>query len=232
MAHGDILRSLQKEWSDRFDLSALAFPEVHRELSSGKVLVTELIEGKTLDEQLDDGRLAYEELLKLFSIHGFFIFGPGIFHGDIHPGNIILKDGRLYFVDTGALSRVGDRISSGLFRFFEALAEYDFPACAEYINGMAERGLDGREYRRFRTAFLELYRDFPGTSVAQVSLTKKMMDTIKLAVNSGMVFERGMYPVIKSLMYLDGMVLRCQPQAVLIRDMRKPLARFKKAITA
>ena len=232
VAHRDILHSLQKEWKGRFDLSGLDFPEVQRELSGERVLVTELIDGPTLDELLDQGALSYAELLKLFSIHGFFIFGPGVFHGDIHPGNIILREGKLYLVDTGAISRVGDRIRTGLFRFFEALGQYDFPACAERINQMAERGLEGREYLRFRTAFLGLYRDFPGTSVAQVSLTKKMMDTIKLAVNSGMVFERGMYPVIKSLMYLDGMVLRCNPQAVLIRDMREPLERFKKAITA
>ncbi len=232
VAHRDILHSLQKEWKGRFDLSGLDFPEVQRELSGERVLVTELIDGPTLDELLDQGALSYAELLKLFSIHGFFIFGPGVFHGDIHPGNIILREGKLYLVDTGAISRVGDRIRTGLFQFFEALGQYDFPACAERINQMAERGLEGREYLRFRTAFLGLYRDFPGTSVAQVSLTKKMMDTIKLAVNSGMVFERGMYPVIKSLMYLDGMVLRCNPQAVLIRDMREPLERFKKAITA
>ena len=53
------------------------------------------------------------------------------------------------------------------------------------------------------------------------------METIKLGVNSGMVFERGMYPDVKSLMYLDGMVLRCNPQAVLVRDMRKFIDEFK-----
>lgn len=229
VAHGDMLKNLQKEWGNRFDLSSLAFPEVFRDLSGDKFLVTEYIEGKTFDELLDEGRLPYQELLKLFSIHGFFIFGPGIFHGDIHPGNIILKDGKLYFVDTGALSRIGDRIRTGLFRFFEALCEYDFPACARRINEMAERGLDGASYSRFQGKFLELYRDFPETTVAQVSLTKKMMDTIKLAVYCGMVFERGMYPVIKSLMYLDGMVLRCRPEAVLARDMRPALAAFRRA---
>ncbi len=232
VAHGDVLRRVRDEYRDRYDLSALAFPEVHRELSAEKVLVSEHIAGKTLDELLDEGSLPYEELLKLFSIHGFFIFGPGVFHGDIHPGNIILNGGKLYFVDTGALSRIGDRIRTGLFRFFEALCEYDFPACAERINAMAERGLDGAPYRRFQERFLALYRGFPDTTVAQVSLTKKMMDTIKLAVHSGMVFERGMYPVIKSMMYLDGMVLRCKPDAVLMRDMRGPLAEFTKAISA
>ncbi len=232
VAHGDILRSLQKEWGGRFDLSALAFPEVHRGLSGEMILVTDFIEGKTIDELLEEGSLPYRQLLKLFSIHGFFIFGPGVFHGDIHPGNIILQGEKLYLVDTGALSRVGNKIRRGLFRFFEALCEYDFPACAERINDMAERGLDGAALGRFREKFLALYRDFPGTTVAQVSLTKKMMDTIKLAVHSGMVFERGMYPVIKSLMYLDGMVLRCNPGAILMRDMRGPLAEFKRAITS
>ncbi|MCU0607914.1 MAG: AarF/ABC1/UbiB kinase family protein [Candidatus Edwardsbacteria bacterium] len=230
VAHGDVLRRVRDEYRDRYDLSALAFPAVHRELSGEKVLVTEFIAGPTLDELLDEGKLPYDVLLKLFAIHGFFIFGPGVFHGDIHPGNIILNGGKLYFVDTGALSRIGDRIRTGLFRFFEALCQYDFPACAERINAMAERGLDGAPYRRFREKFLALYRDFPDTTVAQVSLTRKMMDTIKLAVHSGMVFERGMYPVIKSMMYLDGMVLRCKPDAVLMRDMRGPLAAFRRAL--
>ncbi len=232
VANGDILRGIQREHGGRFDLSALAFPEVHRQLSGEGVLVSEFIEGPTLDELLDRGTLPYEELLKLFSIHGFCIFGPGVFHGDIHPGNVILRDGKLYFVDTGALSRVGDRIRRGLFRFFEALCEYDFPSCAQRINEMAERGLEGAAYGRFREKFLALYGDFPGTTVAQVSLTKKMMDTIKLAVRSGMLFERGMYPVIKSMMYLDGMVLRCRPEAVLMRDMRGPLADFRRALSA
>jgi ubiquinone biosynthesis protein len=231
VAHGDILKQVRQQNHGRFGLSAMAFPEVFRELSGEKFLVTEFIPGRTIDELLDRGELPYQVLLKLFSIHGFFIFGPGVFHGDIHPGNIIVNDGKLYFIDTGALSRVGEKIRLGLFRFFEALAEYDFSACAQRINEMAEKKLEGAAYQSFREKFLALYRDFPDTTVAQVSLTKKMMDTIKLAVHSGMVFERGMYPVIKSLMYLDGMVLRCKPEAVLIRDMRGPLADFKRAIS-
>ncbi len=47
-----------------------------------------------------------------------------------------------------------------------------------------------------------------------------MMDTIKLGVHSGMRFEKGMFSIIKSLMYLDGMVLKCKPDAILMEDMR------------
>ena len=56
-----------------------------------------------------------------------------------------------------------------------------------------------------------------------------MMETTKLGVNSGMRFERGMFSIIKSLMFLDGMVLRCNPDAVLLEDMRQFVDGFKKA---
>jgi len=36
-----------------------------------------------------------------------------------------------------------------------------------------------------------------------------------------------MFSIIKSLMFLDGMVLRCHPDAVLIEDMRQFVREFK-----
>jgi hypothetical protein len=38
-----------------------------------------------------------------------------------------------------------------------------------------------------------------------------MMQTIRLGVLSGMHFDEGMFDIIKSLMYLDGMVIRANP---------------------
>jgi ubiquinone biosynthesis protein len=63
-----------------------------------------------------------------------------------------------------------------------------------------------------------------------VSLTRKMMQTIKLGVHSGMAFEKGIFAIIRSLMYLDGMVLRCKPDAVLLRDMRRFIGEFEKLV--
>ena len=58
-----------------------------------------------------------------------------------------------------------------------------------------------------------------------------MMETIKLGVLSGMRFEEGMFDIIKSLMYMDGMVLRCNPDAVLLEDMRKFIGEFKALVS-
>ncbi|MCS5421742.1 MULTISPECIES: AarF/ABC1/UbiB kinase family protein [Psychrilyobacter] len=215
------LRSIRDGNLKYFDLKSLDFPRVYKELSSERILVSDYIEGDTFDHLLAEGRLTYENLLELFRVHSFYIFNVGIFHGDIHPGNIILgNDGKLYFLDCAGLSTISPRLRKGLFWFFYYLSRYDYPKAAENLNKMSEKPLDSSSYRIFLEKFMDLYSDFTHATVSQVSLTRRMMETIKLGINSGMDFGSGMFPVIKSLMYLDGMVMRCNPQAVLMEDVR------------
>jgi len=95
---------------------------------------------------------------------------------------------------------------------------------------MSDRELPAAAWTRFKAAFTALYKDFRGRTVSEVSLTRHMMLTIRMAVDHGMLFEKGMYPIIKSLMYLDGMVLRCRPDTDLIRDMKPYIETFKKHV--
>ena len=111
--------------------------------------MSEYVNGQTFDELLEEGHLPYEQVLHLFYIHGFYMFVVGTFHGDIHPGNIILKDGCLYFVDTSAVSHAGPKIKRGLFEFFKALAYWDYDKCAYFLNKMAEKEIAGRRYEAF-----------------------------------------------------------------------------------
>jgi ubiquinone biosynthesis protein len=223
----EVLKDIFEKNKGIYDLSSLKFPKIYRELSSENIMVSEYIRGKTFDEILDN-EMKYSDLLLLFKIHGFFMFSIGTFHGDIHPGNLMINNGKIYFIDTGAIGHVSKRLSSGLLHFFEALSEYDYDLCAQRLNEMAETGISGQKYEKFRMKFNMLYSDFKGKSVKEVSLTKKMMETIKLGVNSGMGFEKGMFSIIKSLMFLDGMVLRCNPDAVLLEDMRLFVKDFNK----
>ncbi len=226
----NILEKIYEENKNKFDLSNLRFAKIYEKLSSENILVSEFIEGKTFDELLETSSLGYPELLRLFHIHGFYLFIIGTFHGDIHPGNIIFHDNKIYFIDTGYIGYVGTKIRKGLFSFFEGLSSYDYEKCAYSLNKMSEPEISGSAYKEFQKTFIQLYGDFTNKTVSEISLTKKMMQTIKLGVKSGMVFEKGIFAIIRSLMYLDGMVLRCNPDAVLMKDMKQYIEEFKKVI--
>ena len=224
------LRAIYEQHRGTFDLSRLAFARVHEPLCNENVMVSEFIPGRSFDELLETGELGYDRLLELFHIHGFYMFCVGTFHGDMHPGNVLLAGDRLCFIDTSYIGHVGPKIRRGLFEFFAALSEYDYPRCAAALNRMSEREITGPAFDTFNGKFLELYAGFANATVAQVSLTRKMMQTIKLGVHSGMTFEKGIFAIIRSLMYLDGMVLRCKPDAVLLRDMRRFIGGFEKLV--
>jgi ubiquinone biosynthesis protein len=227
--HTQTLKQVKTQYENTFDFTTLQFPEYYEALSSKYVLVSKFIEGMPVDQLLREQKLSQKDMLDIFRWHGFYMFIVGTFHGDIHPGNIIFKKGVHTLVDTGALSHVSTRIQQGLFEFMKALSIYDFKLCAVKLNEMASVSITGKKYDQFEIKLLELYKDFPHKTVSEVSLTKQMMYTIRLGVLSGMTFEKGMFPIIKSLMYLDGIVLQGAPNMILMEEMRQYIKSFEEA---
>ena len=224
------LKNIHTKANRHFNLTGLKFPKVHDKLCHRNLMVSAFIPGPTFDELLSEGKLQYSQLLDLFRIQGYYMFCEGVFHGDLHPGNIILSGDQLCFIDTGFIAEVGRKMRLGLFNFFDALSHNHYEKCAQALNSMSEVEIKGTRLKEFTKSFQNLYHDFTEATVAKVSLTQKMMETIKLGIHAGMSFERGIFSVIRSLMYLDGMVLRCNPEAVLLEDMRKYIGEFKKHI--
>jgi ubiquinone biosynthesis protein len=158
------------------------------------------------------------------------MFIVGTFHGDLHPGNLLYKNKIFYFVDTAYIGTVSKKLSVGLMNFFEGLSKDDFKMSAKWLNKMSDIEIEGAQFEKFEKDFLELYKDFGGKTVSEKSLTEQMMQTIKLGVLSGMRFEKGIFAIIRSLMYLDGMVLRGKPDAVILHDMNAFIGVYKDVV--
>ncbi|MEG0069346.1 AarF/ABC1/UbiB kinase family protein [Cetobacterium sp.] len=217
-----LFERLKYENNGRFDLEKLKFSEFIEEYCTERILISKFIEGESFNTLLDKNKLKYEDLLLLFKYHSFYMFKLGVFHGDIHPGNIIIdRSDNINLIDCSTIGEINDKLRIGLFGFFYYLSRYDYINAAKYLNKMSIVELDSNRFEVFLKSFINLYSDFKDSDVSKVSLTKRMMETIKLGVNSGMEFPQGMFHVIKSLMYLDGMVLKCNPHTNLMTDIKE-----------
>ena len=202
-------------------LARLKFPRYFPELSNTDVLVTEFIDGRTLGQWIKGGDLPYDALLELFRIHGYFLFARGEFHGDIHPGNIIWREDGIWFLDNANIERIAPEFSLGILEMLLALAGDDFEGAARQLESLSTRPLPEDARHRLEQNFVRLYSGFGGKTVSEVSLTNQMMQTVRMAVEAGMTFPKGAFPLIKSLMYLDGMVVESAPDAILLRDVAR-----------
>jgi len=213
--------------NDRFPMPKLKFPHLYEEVSNEHILVMEEIIAPTLETHLEQQSFAWSDMLELFRIHGAFMFGLGTFHGDLHPGNAMLnEDGSFTFIDTGAICHAPEHVRNALFGFFYFLAKGELMNAFDSMLSMADVRPTGKTLQTYYDSMNTLYDGFVGTSVSEVSLTEQMMKTVKAAVLAGCSFGEEAFPIIRSLMYMDGMVLKGHPNVDLISSMGPYLDEF------
>jgi len=99
------LRSTQRIRENLAGQPSVVVPEVYEELSTGKLLVLGFLSGTPLSaiERLRARGLDLHDVARrVAELYARMIFEHGFFHGDPHPGNIlVLDDGRLGLLDFG-----------------------------------------------------------------------------------------------------------------------------------
>ena len=221
------LEKLAAEYSGTFPMPKLQFPKIWKELSNENLLVMEEITHPTLESHLNSKTMEWDDLLQLFRIHGAYMFGMGVFHGDLHPGNAMMTDDKDFiFIDTGAICEAPEHVRKALFGFFYFLAKGELKNAFDAMLTMAAVAPTGKTLQTYYDSMFELYDGFVGTSVSEVSLTQQMMKTVKAAVLAGCSFGDEAFPIIRSLMYMDGMVLKGHPHVDLISSMGPYLDEF------
>ncbi len=87
------------------DVPGVRFPKVYWQYSSAHVLVMEFIEGVRIDDReamIEAGLDPHAIGVRGFQAYLKMIFEDGFFHGDPHPGNLLVtKEGDIVFLDFG-----------------------------------------------------------------------------------------------------------------------------------
>ena len=207
------LAQIQAQIADEFPTPKLRFPKYYPKLSNENVLVSEFIEGISLEEGIENKSLEWSTLLELFRIHGAYLFGIGTFHGDLHPGNCIIdKEGRFVFIDNGAICHAPSFVNRSLFNFFEHLSRQEMHSAFMSLLDMTTKKPTGKKMQKYLNRMNEIYADFEKKPVGEQSLTRIMMQTVRAAVElANAEFGEEAFPIIRALMYLDGLVIRTHP---------------------
>ena len=223
------LKKIQSEIAEEFPTPKLRFPKYYPKLSNENVLVSEFIEGISLEEGIESKSLEWSTLLELFRIHGAYLFGIGTFHGDLHPGNCIIdQEGRFVFIDNGALCHAPSFVNRSLFNFFEHLSRQEMHSAFMSLLDMTTKKPNGKKMQKYLNRMNEIYADFEKKPVGEQSLTRIMMQTVRAAVElANAEFGEEAFPIIRALMYLDGLVIRTHPEVLLIKSMGPYLDEFR-----
>jgi transcriptional regulator with XRE-family HTH domain len=116
--------AFRRIWSGR---AGVEIPAVVRELSTRRILVTEMAAGDTLDafvaRSTQAARNRVGELLFDFAFES--LFRHGIFNADPHPANYLFDDERVTFLDFGCVKRLSPEYVATFKALARAILERD-----------------------------------------------------------------------------------------------------------
>lgn len=196
-----------KRFQENFaDNSQVKIPNVFLDFSGPKVLVLEELIGKSLSQPgaLDD--VNRSELLRTGMTAYFnMVFRDGLFHGDLHAGNIfVLPDNRLGFIDFGMVGRVSRKTQNSIASMFMALMNEDYERLAyEYVE------LAPFDQRTERQALAQDLRSilspFFGLNLKDVNMGKLLLESSKVAAKHRVVLPSELMMFFKSMVTLEGL---------------------------
>jgi len=190
-------------------------PTMHPELSGPTLLVMDRMEGVPLGEadevlaDLDpDERQAMAEALLGSAMRQLVV--TGVFHADLHPGNILVRaDGTLGLLDLGAVGRMDESERMALGAFLLAVQGDDSIAALDALRELLDQPahLDARDVERRLGAVIVRFRH--GTGLGGSGELFGTM--ISLFADAGMTVPPGPASALRTMASLEGALALIAP---------------------
>jgi len=202
-------------------------PKVYWDLTGRGVLTMERVRGIKVDQvkRLKEEGIDTEAVAHLIADIFFKqVFEFGLFHGDLHSGNIfVLSEDSIALVDFGIVGRIGPDMKQDLADILIGIATQDIDATVRVYQrmGILPEAID-------RTSFEMEYHDiilrYFGRPLKHVRIGELLLDYIRLAARYEIMLPRELLLFDKCIIELEGLARVLYPD-VNILDESEPYAR-------
>lgn len=226
----DFLRELanaERLRSEFLDVPDIVIPKVLPRWSTRRVLVMELVEGRPLGRMThalppaDAHRLAHVLLEATYRQ----VFEFGFFHGDPHPGNLLLTDsGKLVILDFGVVGTLTGAMQDTLLDAFTSLVFRDAETLARtlYRAGAVKGGrVDLRELTNELERKMHQYH---GASLDEMVNPATLMDLVQLCTRFRITLPPELAVLSRAATLIEALVRTLLPGVDIVREV-EPYAR-------
>ena len=195
------------------DINYIACPLLEHSLVTPKVFVMEFVEGIPID-QVDQLKAAGYDLdeigAKLAENYIKQMLDDGFFHADPHPGNLIIRDGRIVWLDLGMVGRLSNRDRIIFKEIALAMVRNDTYELKDLLLTLGDVGgeLDHAKFHAEIDMFLKKYGIM---DLGQMDFGKLLQDMMYFVQEHDIIMPSSMTTMGRGLMNLEGLLSRYCP---------------------
>ncbi|MCX4245346.1 ABC1 kinase family protein [Paraliomyxa miuraensis] len=205
-------RNLERFERNFSELPHVVFPKVWSELSSTEVLCMEFLPGRKFSEVIAAGESTDEVVKVYFDAAYKMLFHDGFFHGDLHPGNVLmLPDGRLGVLDCGMVGRLSPAMRDKLIDILWAVLNEDLEAVARSFWALSIR--HGHvDYQAFEADVIEIAeRYIVGLPLSEIQIGTLFGEIVAGATKHQVRMPTDFTMMFKAIITTEGMAKAIAP---------------------
>ncbi len=198
------IRKFQRNFPDD---ERVLIPQVFEDVSTKTVLVMEFVRGV----KMRDARSAGSDMKlvgdRYLSVAYDMLFVHGFFHGDLHPGNVIvMEEDRLGLIDFGMVGRLTAEMRNNVISIIFALERGDFRTIARlfYEIAIKDERVDYKAIERDTVEIMEKHWA-AGSSIKDMQIGPYVMDLAGRAAKHGARIPSGYTMFFKAIVTSEGL---------------------------
>ncbi len=201
------------------DVVFVEVPRLYREYTTTQVLVMEYVDGLAIDDKVDLLANGYDlsEIGAKF-VDNFVkqVIDDGFFHADPHPGNVMIRGGKIVWMDMGMMGRLTDRDREFISRAVEGVALNDIGMIQDCVLAIGEfRGKpDQSQLYDDLQALMAKYGTADMGSIDIAELVKNLMEIMK---NNQIVMPHGLTLLARGLTHVEGILATISPDINMVQ---------------
>ncbi len=203
---------------DRFrtlhrDNQQVVFPEVFEHLSTEEVLCMEFLEGRNFAHAIEEGEDVSEVADAYFKVAYKMLFVDGFFHGDLHPGNVLVMQGhRLGVLDCGMVGRLSPAMKDKVIDILHAVLNEDLEGVARTFYELSIK-TDLVDYPRFEADVIDLgERYLSGLPLSEVQIGTLFSEIVAGAARHSVRMPTDFTMMFKAIITTEGMAKMIAPE--------------------
>jgi len=202
-------------------------PRVYWDLTTSRVLVMEYLSGVKVDDRAGLERLGVDprQIARLGAeIFLQQVLIDGVFHGDPHPGNLlVLDDGSLGMLDFGIVGRLDQELLDAVADLFVGVTRRD---TERIVRGLTRVGAVGDDVdpRALRRDLSDLIDRHYGKTLQQMELGPIVQEILRLAHRHQLRLPEDLLLLAKALVTIEGVGKHLDPDFNAL-EIAEPFAR-------
>lgn len=206
-------RNLDRFRSTHQDNVQVLFPAVYDELSTEEVLCMEFLEGRNFAHAIEEGEDVSAVAETYFKVAYKMLFIDGFFHGDLHPGNVlVMDDQRLGVLDCGMVGRLSPAMKDKVIDILHAVLNEDLEGVARTFYDLSIKS-DLVDYPRFEADVIDLgERYLSGLPMSEVQIGMLFSEIVAGASRHNVRMPTDFTMMFKAIITTEGMAKMIAPQ--------------------